>query len=337
MAGAHLIGSVPLQDAETVFRTLADQLGPWLARMPDGETGERSRWIWWQHEMLLRHPAMEIDPTVPPQEFRQWDGQLLRAIEMLRLKPGIDLSGVVFETGYAAAALASYAVFRKLRDVGRIPAGMRFQVCLPTPMASAYMYVSGPGRAAYLPVYERALRTALRDILNGIPHGDLSIQWDVCQEVLVFENYFPDRPESYAEDVLAELDGLGDAVPREVECGYHLCYGSPRDEHLVMPKDMGVLVAMTRGPAEGAAPATRFHPSARAEGPDGRQLFRAAARTGAAGGNHLVSWADQRERCSRRCRPHCSGTQGGARVRHCDGMRLGPEGSGPRSRPDCRA
>lgn len=247
MAGAHLIGSVPLQDAETVFRTLADQLGPWLARMPDGETGERSRWIWWQHEMLLRHPAMEIDPTVPPQEFRQWDGQLLRMIGMLRLRPGIDLSGVMFETGYAAAALSSYAAFRKLRDVGRIPAGMRFQVCLPTPMASAYMYVSGPGRAAYLPVYERALRTALRDILNGIPHGDLSIQWDVCQEVLVFENYFPDRPKTYAEDVFTELSRLGDAVPESVECGYHLCYGSPRDEHLAMPKDMGVLVAMTEG------------------------------------------------------------------------------------------
>lgn len=245
--GAHLIGSVPLQDTEAVFKTVADQLGPWLARIPDGETGERGRWIWWQREMLLRHPAMEIDLTVPPQEFRQWDGQLLRTIDMLRLKPGIDLSGVVFETGYAAAALDSYAVFRRLRDEGQIPAGIRFQVCLPTPMASASMYVSGPGRAAYLPIYERALCTALDGILNGIPHNDLSIQWDVCQEVLVFENYFADRPESYAEDISAELGRLGNAVPDDVECGYHLCYGSPRDEHLVMPKDMRVMVEMTGG------------------------------------------------------------------------------------------
>ena len=28
--------------------------------------------------------------------------------------------------------------------------------------------------------------------------------------------------------------------------GYHLCYGSPADEHLVMPRDLGMLVDMTR-------------------------------------------------------------------------------------------
>src|SRR4030095_3203987 len=26
--------------------------------------------------------------------------------------------------------------------------------------------------------------------------------------------------------------------------GYHLCYGSPADEHLVMPRDMAIMVAM---------------------------------------------------------------------------------------------
>jgi hypothetical protein len=43
------------------------------------------------------------------------------------------------------------------------------------------------------------------------------------------------------------LARLGDAVPAAVEMGYHLCYGSPADEHLVMPRDLGVLVDMTRG------------------------------------------------------------------------------------------
>ncbi len=45
---AHLIGSVPLADAETVFRTLAAAIGPTLSRMPDGETGQRRRWIFFQ-------------------------------------------------------------------------------------------------------------------------------------------------------------------------------------------------------------------------------------------------------------------------------------------------
>ena len=37
--GVHLIGSVPLADAETVFRTVAAALGPHLRYLPDGETG----------------------------------------------------------------------------------------------------------------------------------------------------------------------------------------------------------------------------------------------------------------------------------------------------------
>jgi hypothetical protein len=36
-------------------------------------------------------------------------------------------------------------------------------------------------------------------------------------------------------------------VPADVEMGYHLCYGSPADEHLVMPRDMGVMVGMANG------------------------------------------------------------------------------------------
>ena len=57
----HLIGSVPLASTEEVFRTLVGALGDRLSRMPDGETGERRRWIWWQRTMLERHPAMEVD------------------------------------------------------------------------------------------------------------------------------------------------------------------------------------------------------------------------------------------------------------------------------------
>ena len=30
-------------------------------------------------------------------------------------------------------------------------------------------------------------------------------------------------------------------MPRAVELGYHLCYGSPADQHLVMPKDTAIL------------------------------------------------------------------------------------------------
>jgi hypothetical protein len=245
--GVHLIGSVPLPDAETVFRALAADLGPWLRRVPDGETGPRQFWIRWQRAMLESHPAMEVDPTVPPLPFVQWDGKLLRSIPGLRFRAGVDPATVEFETGYAAAATASHAIFRRLRDAGVIPAGVRFQVALPTPMAPGLLYVSPKAFADFLPPYERALVRALEAIAAAIPQRDLSIQWDVCQEVLAFENYFPVQPPDIREQVVAELARLGDRVPPEVELGFHLCYGSPQDEHLVQPRDAAVMVELANG------------------------------------------------------------------------------------------
>lgn len=242
--GVHLVGSVPLDDAETVFRTASAALGPHLRRLPDGETGERRRWIWFQRQMLERHPAIEVDPTVPPFVLRQWDGKVLRETPLLRFREGVDPDTVVFETGYAAAARASFAVFERLQRARAIPAGVRFQVCLPTPMASAYMYVSPKARDAYIRVYDAALRSALDEILSAIPAASLAIQWDVCQEVLISEGFFAERPADEKRVIAAELTRLGAAVPPDIEMGYHLCYGSPADEHLVMPRDTAVMVDM---------------------------------------------------------------------------------------------
>ena len=57
----HLVGSIPLASAEAVFTRISDSLGPHLCRLPDGETGERARWIYWQRTMLAsRLPTSSI-------------------------------------------------------------------------------------------------------------------------------------------------------------------------------------------------------------------------------------------------------------------------------------
>jgi hypothetical protein len=244
---AHLVGSVPLDDSETVFRAVCAELGAHLRRIPDGETGERRRWIWFQRDMLWNHPEMEEDPDAGLYAVYQWDGVLLRETPYLRFKPSADPDTVEFPTGYAEAATASYSVYSRMRDAGVIGRETRFQVSLPTPMSTGYMYVSPAARDSYMPAYERCLLQALDGILSAIPNEQLSIQWDVCQEVLLFEDYFPHRPDDYKRQVYELLARLGGRVPESVELGYHLCYGSPADEHLVMPKDMGILVEMSNG------------------------------------------------------------------------------------------
>ena len=244
---AHLVGSIPLPDSETVFRTVCQALGSSIKRIPDGETGDRSRWIWFQRNMLENHPDMEIDSSVEPFRLHQWDGKMIRETPWIKFKDTADPSASTFPTGYRDAAVDSYQVFARLQGEGVIGPQVRFQVSIPTPMATAYMYISPKAREAYLPAYERSLAEALSGILEAIPHDRLAIQWDVCQEVLLFEDYFEGRIADYKQQIFDELARIGSLVPEEVELGYHLCYGSPADEHLVMPKDMAILVEISNG------------------------------------------------------------------------------------------
>lgn len=243
----HFVGSIPMDSGEDVFRCLVREVGAFLKRVPDGETGERGRWIRFQQTMLERHPAMEIDPTEPPLPVKQSDGTVFREIRRLRLKLGVDPQHVVFDTGYDRAALSSYAIFRRLREHGTIPQGVRFQFALPTPMATGLMYVSPNGRERYLSCYERCLMAALGNIVSGISHADLSIQFDVCQEVLMFERYFPERVPDYKELTFRQFGRLAAAVPGGVELGFHLCYGSPGDQPLIRLHDAQVLVELMNG------------------------------------------------------------------------------------------
>ncbi len=240
--GVHLIGSVALPDTKAVFAAVSGALGPWLKRLPDGETGERGRWVYWQREKLLKHPDFELDPHAPPLLIHEWNGKLIRTTQLLRFRPGVNPDNVIFEPGYARAALESYSVFKRMQDAGEIGGDIRFQVCLPTAMAPGFMYISQASQQDFLRVYEAALLRELQEICAAIPHQSLAIQWDVCQEVLIYENYFPHRPDDYKLVIGQELARLGDAVPEGVECGFHLCYGSPADEHLTLPKDTGVMV-----------------------------------------------------------------------------------------------
>ena len=243
---AHLVGSVPLTDAEAVFAKLGPELGPFVRRMPDGETGRRADWIGFVRRSLGRNPAFEKDTDVPNFQFKQWDGKVVMEWPLLRFTPGADRANVSFATGYAADAIASHAVFARARDRGIVPAHVKFQICAATPLAIAYMYVTPRDRADFTRAYTRHLIGEIAAIAAALPQTDLAMQWDVCQEVLMWEGYF-EQPPDYKDEIIGSLAAIGEAVPMPIELGYHLCYGSPLDEHCVQPKDLGVAVEMTNG------------------------------------------------------------------------------------------
>jgi len=242
----HLVGSVPLADAQTVMRTVCGSVGPYLRRIPDGETGARRRWVGMLSEILDRHPAFEPDPNEPPFAMRLASGEVHRELVRLRIRPGIDPREILFETGYAAMAVDSFEVFDRLQREGVIPGGVRFQIAIPSPLAPAYNYIGRGSRDAFLQIFSAHLIGEVRKIAATLPNERVSIQWDVLQEILIWENYFPDRPDDYQAQIISNLGRIGDAVPPPIELGFHFCYGSPKDQHLVQPRDAGVLAALMR-------------------------------------------------------------------------------------------
>jgi hypothetical protein len=256
----HLVGSIPLPDAETVFRTVSGAVGRHLARLPDGETGIRKTWIRFLQDVLLENPAIELAKDVPPFKFVQWDGKVVREIPRLRLKSGAKPDAASFKTGYADMAIESWGLFERMQRAGTIPSNVKFQISIPTPIAPTYNNMLPSDRPGLLPALTQHFIGEVAKIAKTLPNDRIAIQWDVCQEVLAWEGYYEPGPVDFRVETIDVLSRIGNAVPAAIDLGYHLCYGSPADEHMVQPKDAGIMVEMTNAIVAGVKrPIQFFH------------------------------------------------------------------------------
>ena len=157
-------------------------------------------------------------------------------------------------------AIESWNVFERLQKAGDIPAGVKFQISIPTPIAPTYNNMVPADRQKLLAALVQHFLGEVAKIAKALPNDRIAIQWDVCQEVLAWENYYDKGPVDFRTETIDVLTQIGDGVPAGIELGYHLCYGSPADEHMVLPKDMGIMVEMTNAIVAGVKrPIQFFH------------------------------------------------------------------------------
>ena len=241
--GVHLVGSIPLADAEDVFRAATVILGERLRRIPDGETGERINWIGWQARFIGSNPHFDLMPPNPDD---------YAPLPHFKLRSPLSSNEITFERlGYADAAKASYAVFSQLKQAGLIPAGTCFQVSLPTPLAPVLAFITHSDQAEVGPAYEVAMLAELDQIAAAIPHHELAIQWDVAVEFGILESATPAAFEDVKKIVVERLIRLADLVPEDVELGYHLCYGDAGHKHFIEPADASKLVEVANAISAG--------------------------------------------------------------------------------------
>ncbi len=223
VSGVHLVGSVPLADADQVFRRVSADLGDRLRRIPDGETGPRADWIIWQYPVLSSRPEFEICPPGP---------EHYRALPRLRLGDGVSAADIAFERlGYAQTAIASYRLFATLKRDGIVPGHCRFQVSLPTPLAPISAFVASDAQSAVEPIYEARMLEEVALIIQAIPADQLAIQWDTNVEFAMLEGSVPAWFDDVRAGIMERLLRLSRRIPPSVELGYHLCYGDGRHHH----------------------------------------------------------------------------------------------------------
>lgn len=246
---AHFNGSVNLADAESVMREIAARVPSGLRRIPDGETGDRGNWIFFQMQKFLRSPLL-----VPARPADAAEDDYARAAQ-LRLADGVDPGQMTWpDLGYADAYLASYPTFAALRRDGVIPAGVRFQVEYPTPLASISAYIVPEQQQALLGSYEQAMFADLARLLAALPHEEVAVQWDVAVEFRILE-------EAAAQAFAPITTGLArcvDQVPADVPVGLHLCYGDRDHQHFMQPQSLALQVRVLDAASAAAGRAVSF-------------------------------------------------------------------------------
>ena len=198
-----------------------------------------------------------------------------------------------------------------------------------------YWFMSPSSRPEFLAADERASRAELAKDSPVIPHDDLAIQWDVCQDVLAWEGYFPNRCQRTrsTNPPVGELQGghhRHARAARQRGAGSGGARLSPllRDaqrrarRHADRPRQHGRDHAR---PPRRARAAARVHPRPRAETPRRRGLLRAARRpTPPRVLRPLPRHHPLRRTRRRPAALHRGCVEDRLRLRHRDRMRLGP-------------
>jgi hypothetical protein len=243
----HLVGSVPLVDARQVFRKVNQLVGPYVARIPDGETGPRSEWIRWQMAVMESTAFLERKTV----EVRGLYGESNERSVFAPRKNVAEANWKFGTLGYAKAAIASFGIFAELKEAGDIRPGTRFQVALPTPLAPITSYVDPAHFFAVEAIYHEQMLAEVNEILSAIPNEQLSIQWDTAVEFAILEKVLPSPLNGRIIDIVNRLIRLGKQIPAGVELGYHFCYGDSGHKHFKEPDNSSLLVEVANGVSAG--------------------------------------------------------------------------------------
>lgn len=235
---AHLVGSLPGEDAGAAMALAAERLGGLLTSVPDGETGVRRNWVISMVEGLREHPDLTL--------ARQGDWSDYDAVPRLKVRRGHRFTGDTVDLGLVEAALLARPAFESLRATRTGPDGEppRFQVGIPGDVDLALFTFGPTGSLRHRAAFTDALADAMQRI-SAVHYGDVLFQLEIPAEVVLLSRAPRPLRRPLAALLARAVAGLAARAPHGAHLGLHLCLGDMNHKAFGRIPDCGPLVRLT--------------------------------------------------------------------------------------------
>ncbi len=230
---AHLVGSLPGDDADDAMRLALASLGPELASLPDGETGDRHNWIIHIIEAMRNHPDLELKKDG---HWSDYDD-----IPVFRVRRGRTLRGDSLDFGHVANFEDSWPAFARLRDQQRHPT-LAFQVGIPGDFDMALFTLGPAGPFRHRAAFRQATLREIREI-HRLGGEDVVFQIEIPAELAFVARVPPPVRRAMANYLARGIARLVRLSPAGARFGLHLCLGDMNHRALAtMPDTMPVVL-----------------------------------------------------------------------------------------------
>ena len=251
----HLVGAWPGEFGADAMDTAFKRLGPKLARMSDGETGDRSLWLLPTMAWMRANPDVERQESAIPvrvveRETEAGEDEKPKGGGFYRLREGSSLESDHIQMGYVFAFKQSYPAFKVLRERYEQP-DVSFQVGIPSPLdltrvafgvdAMLEPSLTGPFTVATTDQITQILADAGDDVI---------FQIETVGTLLAVAMSAPEDQPAVAEQMASELVRLVEQVPEGTRFGAHLCLGNFQHKASMQLSDARPLVLLANALAK---------------------------------------------------------------------------------------
>lgn len=226
----HLVGSWPAATADDAMREMAQRCGAVLTSLPDGETGERARWIADIAESLRTHPDLEV----------RRDGHWTSYDDVLdfRVRRGHRLRGRDLDLQHVEPHRTGRLVLDALRAEAAVPADLTYQVGLPGDLDLATFLMGRRGGLVHRRAFTDALLSEIEQIYS-VDGSEVVFQLELPLELVLVATAPRALRPALARWLAAGITEFAHRAPAGARFGLHLCLGDLQHRALAHPADTG--------------------------------------------------------------------------------------------------